>query len=148
MLARLLELAGIESVVLESRSRAHCEQRIRAGVLEEATATLLRESGVGARMDAEGIVHGGIYLQFDGERHHVPMSELTGRSIVIYGQTEVVKDLIESRFGSGRPLLFEVEDVAVAQLDTERPRVTFRHEGTLHELECDVVAGCDGFHGV
>jgi len=148
MLARLLELAGIESVVLESRSRAHCEQRIRAGVLEEGTATLLRESGVGARMDAEGIVHGGIYLQFDGERHHVPMSELTGRSIVIYGQTEVVKDLIAARIESGAPLLFEVAGVTVHNIESERPRIAFAHDEVDQELECDVVAGCDGFHGV
>jgi len=113
MLARLLEVAGIESVVLESRSRAYCEQRIRAGVLEQGTADLLREAGVGARMDAEGIVHGGIHLQFEGERHHLPMSELTGRSIVIYGQTEVVKDLIAARVESGAPLLFDTDDVTV-----------------------------------
>jgi len=144
----LLELAGIESVVLESRSRAHCEQRIRAGVLEEGTAKLLREAGVGARMDAEGIVHGGIYLQFEGERHHVPMSELTGRSIVIYGQTEVVKDLIAARIESGAPLIFEAAAVTVHDIESKRPRITFAHDGVGQELECDVIAGCDGFHGV
>jgi p-hydroxybenzoate 3-monooxygenase len=144
-LARLLEVAGIESVVLESRSREHCEQRIRAGVLEQGTVELLREAGVGKRMDREGIEHGGIHLQFDGERRHVPMSELTGRTIVIYGQTEVVKDLIEARVGSGLPLLFEVDGVSV---DPETARIEFAHGGVAHELECDVVAGCDGFHGV
>jgi len=147
-LARLLEREGIESVVLESRSRDYCERRIRAGVLEQRTVDLLRDAGVGARMEREGIVHGGIHLQFDRERHHVPMSELTGRSIVIYGQTEVVKDLIAARVESGLPLHFEVDGVSVHDLDTERPRVRFAHEGRRRELECDAVAGCDGFHGV
>jgi len=146
-LARLLEVAGIESVVLENRSREYCEHRIRAGVLEQGTADLLRGAGVGGRMDREGIVHGGIYVQFDGERHHVPMHELAGRSIVIYGQTEVVKDLIAARIDSGLPLLFEVEDVSVHEIGSERPRIRFSHDEGEQELECDVVAGCDGFHG-
>jgi p-hydroxybenzoate 3-monooxygenase len=147
-LARLLEVQGIESVVLEDRSREYVEHRIRAGVLEQGTVELLRGAGVGARMDAEGIVHHGIHLQFDGERHRVPLSDLAGgRSIVIYGQTEVVKDLIAARLESGLPLLFEVEDVRVEGLESA-PRILFRHDGREHELECDVVAGCDGFHGV
>ena len=141
-LARLLERAGIETVVLESRSREYVEARIRAGVLEQGTVDLLRELGVAARLDREGIVHGGIYLQFAGERHHVPMDELTGgRSIVIYGQTEVVKDLIAARLASGLDLHFET---AVESVDPERGII--RHAGG--ELECDVIAGCDGFHGV
>jgi p-hydroxybenzoate 3-monooxygenase len=149
MLARLLHLQGIESVVLESRSRAYVEQRIRAGVLEQPTADLLEGSGVGDRMRREGIVHHGIELQFDGERHRIPLSDLTeGRSIVIYGQTEVVKDLIEARVGAGLALHFEVEDVSVHELESERPRIRYRHEDEAHELECDVIAGCDGFHGV
>jgi len=140
-LARLLELEGIESVVLESRSREYCEHRIRAGVLEQRSAELLRDAGVGERMEREGIVHGGINLQFDGERHHVPMSELTGRTILLYGQTEVVKDLIAARLESGLPIRFECE---VENVDPERGIV--RHGDG--ELECDLVAGCDGFHGV
>ena len=148
-LARLLEVAGIESVVIENRDRDYVEHRIRAGVLEQGTAELLREAGVGARMDREGIVHHGIHLQFEGERHHVPLSELAdGRSIMIYGQTEVVKDLIAARLESGLPLLFEVDDVGVHDLETELPRIQFTHEGVRQELECDVIAGCDGFHGV
>jgi p-hydroxybenzoate 3-monooxygenase len=147
-LGRLLEVAGIETVILEQRSREYCEQRIRAGVLEQATADLLRGAGVGERLDREGFVHGGIYLQFDGERHHIPFKELTGRSIVIYGQTEVVKDLIAARVESDLPLLFDAEDVALANIDTDRPRITFRHGRVSEELECDVIAGCDGFHGV
>jgi len=143
-LGRLLERAGIENVILESRSRDHVEHRIRAGVLEQGTADLLVEAGVGERMQREGIVHHGIELQFDGERHRVPLSELTGgRSIVIYGQTEVVKDLIAARLESGSPLHFEVEDVSLHDLE-EHPRIRFGGE----ELECDLVAGCDGFHGV
>jgi p-hydroxybenzoate 3-monooxygenase len=147
-LARLLEVAGIESVVLEIRSREYCENRIRAGVLEPGTADLLRGAGVGARMDREGIVHDGVYLQFDGERHRVPLRELAGRSIVIYGQTEVVKDLIAARVDGGLPLLFGVEGVSVHDVESKRPRITFSHDGSKQELECDVVAGCDGFHGV
>jgi p-hydroxybenzoate 3-monooxygenase len=141
-LARMLERAGIETVVLENRTREYCERRIRAGVLEQCTADLLRELGVGERMDREGIVHHGIHLQFDGERHHVPLSELAdGRTIVIYGQTEVVKDLIAARIESGLPLHFECK---VESVDPERGII--RHAGG--ELECDVIAGCDGSHGV
>jgi p-hydroxybenzoate 3-monooxygenase len=141
-LARMLELAGIDTVVFESRTREYCERRIRAGVLEQRTADLLREIGVGERMDREGIVHHGIHLQFDGERHHIALSELAdGRTIVIYGQTEVVKDLIAARIDSGLPLHFECE---VQEVDPERGIV--RYAGG--ELECEVIAGCDGFHGV
>jgi p-hydroxybenzoate 3-monooxygenase len=142
-LGRLLERAGIESVIVENRSRDYCEHRVRAGVLEQGIVDLLRDAGVGGRMDREGIPHGGIYLQFDGERHHIPMQELTGRGIMIYGQTEVVKDLIAARLESGLPLHFEAADVSVHDLDS-RPRI--RWDGD--ELECDVIAGCDGFYGV
>jgi p-hydroxybenzoate 3-monooxygenase len=148
-LGRLLEVAGIESVVLEARSREYVEQRIRAGVLEQGTVELLRDAGVGERMDREGLVHHGINLQFDGYRHYVPLSELAdGRSIVIYGQTEVVKDLVAARLASGLPMLFDVDDVTLHDLDSVRPRMRFTHDGAAHEFECDVVAGCDGFHGV
>jgi p-hydroxybenzoate 3-monooxygenase len=147
-LAQLLHREGIDSVVIESKSREYVEARIRAGVLEQGVVDLLDEAGVGGRMREEGIVHHGIELQFEGGRHRIAFDELTGKAIVIYGQTEVVKDLIEARLDSGRPLLFEVEEVAVADIDTARPRLTFRHEGEAQELECDVIAGCDGFHGV
>jgi p-hydroxybenzoate 3-monooxygenase len=147
-LAHLLHLEGIDSVVLEDRSREYVEQRIRAGVLEQGSADLLREAGVGERMEREGIVHEGVELQFDGERHRIDFAALTGKSIVIYGQTEVVKDLIAARLATGRPLLFEVEEVSVDELTSDRPRVRFRHEGAGQELECDLIAGCDGFHGV
>jgi p-hydroxybenzoate 3-monooxygenase len=148
-LARLLELEGIDTVVLEGRSRDYVEQRIRAGVLEQRTADLLVEAGVGERLQSEGIVHHGIELQFDGERHRIPLSELAdGRSIVIYGQTEVVKDLVAARVAGELPLLFAVEEVSVDELDSAHPRIRFRHDGEEHELTCDVIAGCDGFHGV
>jgi p-hydroxybenzoate 3-monooxygenase len=148
-LARLLENAGIESVILEARSREYCEARIRAGVLEQGVVDLLAEAGVGERLRREGLVHHGISLQFDGERHRIPLSELTGgRTIVVYGQTELVKDLIAARLASGLPLEFEAAGTGVEGLDTTRPRVRYRQGGVEQELECDVVAGCDGFHGL
>jgi p-hydroxybenzoate 3-monooxygenase len=148
-LARLLECEGIESVVLEDRTRDYVEHRIRAGVLEQRTVDLLTDAGVADRLEEQGIVHHGIWIQFEGERHRIPLSELAdGRTIVIYGQTEVVKDLIRARVESGLPLYFEVENVNVHDLDSERPRIRFRFTREDHELECDVIAGCDGFHGV
>src|SRR4051812_38475786 len=140
-LAQLLAREGIESVILETRTREYVEKRIRAGVLEQGTVDLLRDAGVGERMDREGIVHGGIYLQFAGERHHVPMDDLVGHGIVVYGQTEVVKDLIAARLESGLPLHF---DTRAEEIDAASGVV--RYAGT--ELRCDVIAGCDGFHGV
>jgi p-hydroxybenzoate 3-monooxygenase len=148
-LAQLLRSRGIESVVLESRSRDHCEKRIRAGVLEQGSVDLLSAIGAGERLQREGIVHHGVELQFDGERHRIPLSELTGgAAIVIYGQTEVVKDLIAIRLDQGDPLLFCVGDVALHDLTSGTPRITYRHDGGAHEVVCDVIAGCDGFHGV
>ncbi len=146
MLGRMLELRGIDSVIVERRDRDYVQQRVRAGVLEQATMDLLDEVGLGARMHAEGLVHHGVELRFDGEGHRIALSDLTGgRAITIYGQQEVVKDLIEARLASDLPLYFEVSDVSV---DPGAPRVSFVHEGSPVELECDVIAGCDGFHGV
>jgi p-hydroxybenzoate 3-monooxygenase len=148
-LAVLLRRQGIESVVLEARSRDHVEHRIRAGVLEQGTVDLLTGAGVAERLHREGIVHHGISLQFDGERHRIPLTELAGgRTIVIYGQTEVVKDLIRAQLEEGAPLYFEVDDLQLHDLESERPRIAFRHEEESLELDCDVVAGCDGFHGI
>jgi p-hydroxybenzoate 3-monooxygenase len=148
-LGQLLHRAGIDAVILENRSRDHVEARIRAGVLEQGTVELLERAGVADRLHREGIVHHGIYLQFDGERHHVPLSDLTGgRSIVIYGQTEVVKDLIAARLEARLPLHFDTSNVAVDGFDDDEPYVTYEHDGREHRLECDVIAGCDGFHGV
>ena len=147
-LGRLLHRAGIETVILENRSREYVEARIRAGVLEHDVAQLFEDAGVGERLRREGLVHTGVELQSAGERQRIAFDELTGKSIVVYGQTEIVKDLIEARLESGAPLLFEAEAVALHDLDTERPRIAYRHDGAEHELVCDVVAGCDGFHGV
>ena len=146
VLARLLELRGISSVVLEARSRDYVEQRVRAGVLEQRSVDCLGEAGVADRLHEEGMVHHGIELRFGGQGHRIDFTQLTnGKSITVYGQQEVVKDLIAARLASELPLLFEVSDVAV---DVDRPAVSFTHEGSAVELECDVIAGCDGFHGV
>jgi p-hydroxybenzoate 3-monooxygenase len=147
-LGRLLERQGIDAVILEARSREYCEARVRAGVLEQGTRDVLIEAGVGERLQREGIVHGGIYLQLDAERAHIPMQELSGRNVTIYGQTEVVKDLIAARLESAAPLLFEAENVRIEALDADRPVVRYRHAGVDHQLRADFVAGCDGFHGV
>ena len=149
MLGQLLHRAGIDAVVLEARDREYVEQRVRAGVLEQGTVDLLKEMGVGERLEREGLVHHGVELRFDGEGHRIPFGELTnGRGITIYGQQEVVKDLIAARLDEGAELLFEVEDVSLHELDSERPSIRFRHDGEERELACDVIAGCDGFHGV
>jgi p-hydroxybenzoate 3-monooxygenase len=149
VLAHLLHLRGIDSVVLEARSRDYVERRIRAGVLEQGTVDLLDEMGVADRLRREGLVHEGIELQFGGERHRIDFPSLTeGRTITVYGQQEVVKDLIAARIETGRPLLFEVDSVTLADLETESPAIGFVREGEQYELRCDFVAGCDGYHGV
>ena len=149
VLGQLLHRAGIDAVVLEARDREYVEQRVRAGVLEQGTVDLLKEMGVGERLEREGLVHHGVELRFDGEGHRIPFGELTnGRGITIYGQQEVVKDLIAARLDEGAELLFDVEDVSLHELDSERPSIRLRHGGEERELRCDVIAGCDGFHGV
>ncbi len=149
VLSHLLALEGIESVVLELRDRAYVERRVRAGVLEQGTVDLLCETGVGERLKREGQVHRGINLQFEGERHRIDLAELTGgRTITVYGQQEVVKDLIKARLDAGGQVLFEAGAEAVLDADSPRPRVRFRRGGAAEELQCDFVAGCDGSHGV
>ena len=149
MLGQLLHLQGIDSVILENRSRQYVVERVRAGVLEQGTVDLMREVGVGERLAREGLRHDGIYLAFDRMRHRIDMAGLTGgRAITIYGQNEVVHDLIEARLTTGRPLHFEVEDVSVHDLESHTPRIRFQKGGTAHEITCDVIAGCDGFHGI
>src|SRR4029450_10413124 len=148
LLSHLLHLEGIDSVVLELRSRDYVEQRVRAGVLEQGTVELLEQAGVAERLHRESMVHHGIDLRAGGRRHRVPLTELTGRSITIYGQQEVVKDLIRTRLEAGGQVLFEVDDVRLEGIDGARPRIRFRHDGRDQELACDVVGGCDGFHGV
>jgi p-hydroxybenzoate 3-monooxygenase len=148
VLAQLLHLEGIDSVVLEDRSREYVEQRIRAGVLEQGTVDLLHEIGAGERLGREGLPHDGIEIQFSDERHRIDFVALTGRRITVYGQQEVVKDLIGARLESERPLHFEVSDVAVSGFESDSPLIRFRHEGEAVELRCDFIAGCDGFRGV
>ena len=149
MLSHLLAREGIDSVVLENRGREYVERRIRAGVLEHGAAQLLRDSGVGQRMDREGLLHRGIYLQFEGERHHIDFVDLTGRGIFVYGQQEIVKDLIQARLAVGGKLLFEAEATRIGDFEHgDRPWVAYRQNGEDHRLECDFVAACDGSHGI
>ncbi|MFI1507107.1 4-hydroxybenzoate 3-monooxygenase [Streptomyces sp. NPDC020597] len=149
LLARLLHRAGIACVVLESRTRAHAEGRQRAGMLEQGTVDALRAAGAADRLDVEGLVHHGIELRFDGERHRLDFPALTGgRTVTIYAQTEIVKDLIALQLADGPPLLFEAEALAVEHPQSGAPVVRFRHEGLERTLHCAWVAGCDGSHGV
>jgi p-hydroxybenzoate 3-monooxygenase len=149
MLAHLLQRQGIESVVIENRARDYVEHRVRAGVLEQGSVDLLNDSGVGTRLQREGLVHHGIELRFGGQGHRIDMNSLTGgRSITVYGQQEVVRDLIRARIDAGGEIMFEVSDVSVADIDSNAPKVMFVRDGKRIELVCDLIAGCDGFHGV
>jgi p-hydroxybenzoate 3-monooxygenase len=145
LLARMLQLQGVESVVLERRDRDYVEARVRAGVLEHGTATTLREAGVGERMDALGLQHEGTELRFARSGHRIDFADLTGRTIMVYGQQEVVKDLITA---GPDDLRFEIDSVELHDLDTDRPRVTFVENGSGASLDCDFVVGADGFHGI
>jgi p-hydroxybenzoate 3-monooxygenase len=148
LLSHLLDLAGVESVVAENQTREHVLGRIRAGVLESSTVDLLTEVGLGDRLHREGLEHRGIYLQWPGARHHLDFVELCGRSVWIYGQTEVVKDLVTTREAAGQDLYFDVSETAVHDVDTEHPSVTFTDaDGVEQRVDCEVVAGCDGSHG-
>jgi p-hydroxybenzoate 3-monooxygenase len=149
LLAHLLHLAGIDSVVLESRSEEYVIDRVRAGVLEQGMVDLMSAIGLGDRMRREGLIHHGINISFAGVRHRVDMSELTGgRAITVYGQNEVQKDLNQARRATGRPMFHEVEHLTVHDLDSALPVIRYRHGSHAHELKCDFIAGCDGFHGV
>ncbi len=149
LLAHLLQRQGIESVVIENRARDYVEHRVRAGVLEQGSVDLLNDSGVGARLQREGLVHHGIELRFGGQGHRIDMTSLTGgRSITVYGQQEVVRDLIRARIDAGGEIMFGVSDVSVADFDSSAPKVMFVRDGKRIELVCDLIAGCDGFHGV
>jgi len=149
MLSHLLHLHGIESVVLEASSRKHIEERIRAGVLEQGTVDLLIETGVGERLQRQGLFHGGIELRFSGAGHRVDFRELTGgKGVVIYAQHEVIKDLVAARLSVGGQIIFNATDVRIQAVDRPTPSISFENEGTAHELTCDFIAGCDGFHGI
>ena len=148
MLSHLLHRNGIESVVLETRSRDYVERRVRAGVLEQGSADLLTSTGVGARMRREGLVHDGIKLRFAGEEHRIDFRRLTGRGITVYGQQEVVKDLIKQRLADGGEIWFEAEATAIEGIEDDHPRIGYRRYGEEATLTCEFVAGCDGSHGV
>jgi p-hydroxybenzoate 3-monooxygenase len=148
LLSHLLHLEGVESVVIESHRRAHIEERVRAGVLEQGTVDLLNAAGVGERMRREGLVHHGIELRFGGRGHRVDFQELVGRAITVYAQHEIIKDLVRARLAAGGQILFEVEDTRIEAVDGNAPRIRFRHDGADREIACDYIAGCDGSHGV
>jgi p-hydroxybenzoate 3-monooxygenase len=148
MLGHLLHLRGIESVILEARSRKYVEERVRAGVLEQGTVDLLNRTGLGARMKREGLLHHGIELGFAGKRHRIDMNELTGESVTVYGQHEVVKDLVVARLAAGEEIVFEAEQVSIHGFDCDAPLVRYEKDGIGRELRCDYIAGCDGFHGI
>jgi len=149
VLSHLLYLQGIESIVVENRSRQYVEERVRAGVLEQGTVDLLTQMGVGERMKREGLVHYGIELRFQGRSHRIDFQELTdGKGITIYAQHEVLKDLNNARIATGGQVFFEVEEVSVHDFDSSQPKIRYRKEGSDNELVCDFIAGCDGFHGI
>lgn len=147
MLAHLLHRDGIESVILENRSRQYVIERVRAGLLEQGTVDLMTELGLADRLHQEGLVHHGLALRFSGTSHRIPLTELTGKVVTIYGQNEVMKDLIDARLAAGGDILFEAEAVSLDDVDT-RPRIRFRQGDAEKALDCDFIAGCDGFHGM
>lgn len=148
MLSHLLHLAGIESIIIENRSREYIEHRIRAGLIEQWATDMLVETGVGERMQREAMFHDGNHLCFNGATHHLNFKELVGKGITIYGQQEVVKDLVAQRLKDGGQIIFEVEDTAVHDFGTDKPSITFRKDGKDQRIDCDFIAGCDGFHGI
>ena len=149
VLSHLLRLQGIESVIIETRSRQYIEERVRAGVLEQGTVDLLTQTGLGERLQRQGLVHYGIELRFGGHGHRINFKDLTGgRGITIYAQHELLKDLVSARVAAGASILFEVEDVSIHDFTTSHPKIRFAHSGRSHELACDFIAGCDGYHGI
>jgi len=148
LLGQLLHREGIDTLLLERRSADYVLGRIRAGVLEPGTVSVLEEAGVASRLHAEGLLHGGVEIGFRGERHRIDLQALTGRSVTVYGQTEVTRDLMDARAASGAPTVYEAEDVTLLDVAGTAPRVRYRHRGEVHEVACDFIAGCDGFHGV
>ncbi|MFZ4479062.1 MAG: 4-hydroxybenzoate 3-monooxygenase [Rhodoferax sp.] len=149
LLGQLLDKAGIDAIIVERQTGEHVLGRIRAGILEQVCIDLLDEAGVGTRMHREGLVHGGFEMLYHGQRHRIDMNRLTGgKNVMVYGQTELTRDLMEARLQGGLPTVYQALNVAVHDFDTTRPRVSFEKDGEKHEVECDFIAGCDGFHGV
>ena len=148
LLGELLALAGIDAMILEQKSRAYVEARVRAGVLEQGTVGLLDKVGAAGRLRTHGLVHTGSRIVVDGRMQRIDLQALTGKTVVVYGQTEITKDLIAARLAAGRRIIFEAQDVAIHGADSERPHLTYHHDGRSQRIDCDIVAGCDGFHGV
>lgn len=148
LLGQLLQRRGISTVILEKHSREYVLGRIRAGVLEQIAVDLIDEAGCGERMHREGLIHEGIEIAFEGSRHRVDFRTLTGKSVMVYGQTEVTRDLMDARSASGAPTAYEAGNVSLQGIDTGHPTVRYSHGGRVRELECDFIAGCDGYHGV
>ncbi|MET0205275.1 MAG: FAD-dependent monooxygenase, partial [Casimicrobiaceae bacterium] len=149
LLGQLLHKAGIDNVILERQTGDYVLGRIRAGILEQVTIDLLDEAGVGERMHKEGLVHGGFEMLYGGRRHRIDLNKLTGgKNVMVYGQTELTSDLMAARKAAGLPTLYGARQVAVHDFDTARPRVTYEMDGNASEVDCDFIAGCDGFHGV
>jgi p-hydroxybenzoate 3-monooxygenase len=148
LLGQLLHRAGIDTIILEQRSKEYVLGRIRAGVLEQGAVALLEEAGCGSRMRQEGLVHEGIEIAFRGIRHRIDFKALTGKTVLVYGQTEVTRDLMEARETAGAPIVYEALNATISDIETDRPRVRYSKDDVGYEIECDYVAGCDGFHGV
>jgi len=148
LLGQLLHKQGIDTVILENRSADYVLGRIRAGVIEQGMVGLLEEAGVGARLHKEGLVHDGVEIAFRNRRHRVDFKKLTGKTVTVYGQTEITRDLMEARAASGAPTIYEASDVQPLDFDGDKPRVRYKKDGKEHEIVCDFIAGCDGFHGI
>ena len=148
LLGQLLYKAGVDALVLEQRSQDYVLGRIRAGVLEQGTTDLLGSVGVGARLQREGLVHGGVALGFGGTQHRIDLHKLTGKHVTVYGQTEVTRDLMDARASAGLTTVYDAENVALHDFDTDHPRVSYTKDGVTHEVLCDFIAGCDGYHGI
>ncbi len=148
-LSRILSLCGIDSIIIENQSREYIEQRVRAGVLESGTVDLLNQIGVGGRMMKEGMVHHAVELRYDKTSHMIDLTGLTGKEIMVYGQQEIVKDLVMAHVDKEkRPIYFQVSDVQLNDIETDKPEICYLHEGSEYHIQCDIIAGCDGFHGV
>jgi p-hydroxybenzoate 3-monooxygenase len=148
ILSHLLQQQGIDSIIVEKYGREHVQERVRAGVLEQGTVEMLVQMGLGERLQGEGLIHSGIELSFLGRRHRIDFKELTGRGITVYGQNEVVKDLTKARLEKGGEIVFHAEDVSIHDVETNRPSIRYKKNGGEHQVTCDFIAGCDGFHGI
>jgi p-hydroxybenzoate 3-monooxygenase len=148
LLGQLLHRHGIDNIILERQTADYVLGRIRAGVIEQVTMDLLDEAGVGARMHSDGIIHEGAQICVDGTRHRLSFREMTGKAVMVYGQTEITKDLMDGRAAAGAPTIYSAHDVRLHDISSSRPRVTYAKDGTSHEIACDFIAGCDGFHGI